>query len=349
MKIGEKTIGNGRTYIVAELSGNHNNSIDLAVETVRAVANAGADAIKLQTYTPDTMTLNLEKPEFMTRASGPWAGQALYSLYQKAYMPWEWQAPLQTVARAAGLDLFSTPFDFTAVDFLAELAVPAYKIASYEITDIPLIEHVARQNRPVIISTGIADEGDISLALEACSRAGNSDIILLKCTSEYPTPPEEANLSAIPLMRDRFGVLVGLSDHTLGMTVPIASVGLGIAMLEKHVILDRSLGGVDSTFSLDVNELREMVKAVRYVEKAMGTPSLMRSPKIEEEARNSSRSLYVARSVSKGELITPENLRSVRPGHGLHPKYYYSLIGKRFSRNAEVGTPMSFSLVEREN
>jgi len=347
MRIGKTEIGTGHTYVIAELSGNHNRSFDLAVDTIKALATTGADAIKLQTYTADTITLDVSKPEFMTRSDGPWAGQSLYSLYQKAYTPWEWHAPLQTIAHECGLDFFSSPFDFSAVDLLASLDVPAYKIASFEITDIPLIDYVARQRKPVIISTGIADESDIQLALDTCYQAGNEDVILLKCTSEYPAPPEHANLKTIPLMIERFGVQVGLSDHSLGTIVPAVSVGLGAVVIEKHVILDKNLGAVDSAFSLDPNEFREMVDAVRLAESTLGVGSLKLTPEM-AKSRLSARSLYVSQDVLEGEVITPHNLRSVRPGHGMHTKFYRALLGKHFSRDAEAGTAMSTDLVEED-
>lgn len=345
MKINQKVIGEGRTYIIAELSGNHNQDFGIAAKTVLAVASTGADAIKLQTYTADTLTLNVKDQGFMTDSDGPWAGQSLYSLYQKAYTPWEWHRPLQKIAHDHGLDFFSSPFDTSSVDFLARLDVPAYKIASFEITDIPLIEYMASKGKPVIISTGIADENDIKLALDACERSGNVDVILLKCTSEYPASIGEANLRSISLLRERFGVPVGISDHTLGTIVPLVAVTLGAAVIEKHVILDRALGGVDSSFSLSIEEFAQMVREIRSAEQALGIGSLSRTAKM-EKARCSSRSLYVVKGVVKGQLIEPCNLRSIRPGFGLHPRHYAELLGKRYAADATIGTPMSWLLVD---
>ena len=347
MRIGKREIGAGHVYIVAELSGNHNQSFDLAVETVKAAATTGADAIKLQTYTADTITLNVSRSEFMARSDGPWAGQSLYSLYQKAHTPWEWHGPLQSIARECGLDFFSSPFDSSAVELLAGLDVPAYKIASFEVTDIPLIDYVARQGKPVIISTGIADESDIRLALDTCYQAGNREVILLKCTSEYPASPEDANLNTMTILRERFGVPVGLSDHSPGSVVPVVSVGLGAVLIEKHLMLDRSLGVIDSAFSLDVNEFREMVDAVRLAESTLGVGTLELTPEM-KKSRASARSLYVTQDVRKGDEITPRNLRSVRPGHGLHTKYYGALLGKHFASDVSAGTAMSMDLVEED-
>jgi pseudaminic acid synthase len=339
MKINDKEIGVGGAYIIAELSGNHNQSIDLAIETIKAVATTGADAIKLQTYTADTITLNVDKPGFMTDSDGLWAGQTLYSLYEKAYTPWDWHPELKKVAELNGLDFFSSPFDFTSVDFLESLDVPAYKIASFEINDIPLIDYAAKKKKPMIISTGIASEADIDLAINTCKKAGNEDIILLKCTSEYPAQLEDANLRAIPFLREKFNVPVGLSDHTLGHTVPMVAAALGASIIEKHVILDKSLGGVDSAFSLDIKQFREMVNSVRDVEKSLGKSEIFLTEKI-LKARESSRSLYVVKNVKKGEIVTSENLRSIRPGYGLHTMYYYELLGKTFTKNVEIGSPM---------
>lgn len=347
MKINKKIIGGSYVYIIAELSGNHNQSIELAIETIKAVATTGADAIKLQTYTADTITLNINKPDFMTNPEGLWAGQTLYSLYEKSFTPWEWHEELKHVAEAHGLDFFSSPFDFSAVDFLANLDVSAYKIASFEITDIPLIEYAAKVGKPIIISTGIAAEEDIALAISTCRQVGNNDIILLKCTSEYPASPEDANLNSIPLMRERFGVPIGLSDHTLGTSVPVVATALGASVIEKHVILDRALGGVDATFSLDIKQFKEMVSSVRTTEKILGVGSLQRTAKM-DKARESSRSLYVTQDVKKGDLITAKNLRSIRPGFGLHTKHYFELMGRRFAVDIETGTPMALGLVADE-
>lgn len=332
-------------YIIAELSANHNQDFDLAIRTIQAAKEAGADAIKLQTYTADTMTLDSELPHFMARPDSPWAGQKLYDLYQKAYTPWEWHPKLMQAAQEVGLDCFSSPFDATAVDFLESLDVPAYKIASMEIFDIPLIRKVAAQGKPVIFSTGIAEEKDIALALETCREEGNEQLAVLKCTSAYPTPLEEVNLRTIPLLRERFGTVVGLSDHTLGTVVPVASVALGAKIIEKHFMLDKSLGGVDSSFSLDLKEFAQLVRHVRAAEKALGTASLQPSERA-AKGRKFARSLFVTQNIRKGEPFTSENLRAIRPGLGAHPKYLPEVLGKVARRDIERGTPFSLDMTE---
>ncbi len=346
IEIGGRRIGEGEpVFVVAELSANHLQDLDLALKTIEAIKESGADAVKLQTYTPDTITLNVKNEHFMIKEGTLWDGQYLYDLYKKAYTPWEWHEKLFSFARELGLVCFSSPFDKTAVDFLEGLGVPAYKIASFEIVDIPLIEYIASKGKPIIISTGIATLSDIEEAIKACKRAGNEQIILLKCVSEYPTPYEDANLRTIPNMRETFGVPVGLSDHTLGIAVPIASVALGAVMVEKHFILDRNLGGPDSAFSLEPEEFKAMVSAIRQVEKALGKVSYELTER-QKAMRKFSRSLFVAKDMKAGEVFTEENVRSVRPGVGLHPKYLRDILGKRARFDIKAGTPLSWELVE---
>lgn len=333
-----------KTFIIAEMSANHNQHLDIALETIRAAKKAGADAIKIQTYTADTLTLNCDKPDFIC-GKGLWEGQTLYSLYQKAYTPWEWHEEIFRVAKEEGLVCFSTPFDKTAVDFLEELNNPIYKIASFEITDIPLIKYIASKHKPIILSTGIAMEEDIKLALDTIYEEGNKDVTLLKCTSAYPAPIEDANLLTIPDMRQRFGVKVGLSDHTEGSTVPLAAVALGAEVIEKHFIIDRSIGGPDSAFSMNAEEFAEMVRNVRNVEKALGSVNYPTDPS-KIRGREFSRSLYVAEDMKAGDIITEQNVRSVRPGYGLHPKYLLKLVGKKVNQNLEKGDRFLINCVE---
>ncbi len=346
IEIGGRRIGEGESvFVVAELSANHLQDLDLALKTIEAIKESGADAVKLQTYTPDTITLNVKNEHFMIKEGTLWDGQYLYDLYKKAYTPWEWHEKLFNFARELGLVCFSSPFDKTAVDFLEGLGTPAYKVASFEIVDIPLIEYIASKGKPIIISTGIATLSDIEEAINACKRAGNEQIILLKCVSEYPTPYEDANLRTIPNMRETFGVPVGLSDHTLGIAVPIASVALGAVMVEKHFILDRNLGGPDSAFSLEPEEFKAMVSAIRQVEKALGKVSYELTER-QKAMRKFSRSLFVAKDMKAGEVFTEENVRSVRPGVGLHPKYLRDILGRRARFDIKAGTPLSWELVE---
>jgi len=333
-------------FIIAELSANHNQDFDIAIKTIKAAKGAGADAIKLQTYTADTITLESDKEYFKVKQGTIWDGTTLYKLYQKAYTPWEWQPKLKKYAEDLGLVCFSSPFDKSSVDFLSNLNVPAFKVASFEITDIPLIEYIASKNKPVIISTGIATLADIEEAVNACRRMGNNDIALLKCTSSYPAPIEEANLLTIPHLKDTFKVVPGLSDHTIGHSVAVASVALGARIIEKHFILDRSIGGPDSAFSMEPKEFREMVKAVREVEKALGEVNYNLTPKV-EKSKIFARSLFVVEDVKAGEVITEGNVRSIRPGNGLHPKYYKDILGKKFRKNIERGTPLSWEIVEK--
>ena len=323
-------------FIIAELSANHNGSLETAIETIKAAKRAGADAIKFQTYTADTLTLDVKNDDFKIKGGTLWDDKYLYDLYKEAFTPWDWHQQLFDVAKEEGLVCFSSPFDKTAVDFLEKLNVPAYKIASFEITDIPLIEYVASKGKPVIISTGIAEIEDIELALDACKRIGNSDIALLKCTSSYPAPIEEANMIMIADLAKRFNVISGLSDHTMGSTVPIVATVLGAKIIEKHFILDRNIGGPDADFSMDEIEFTAMVKAVREAEKAVGVVDYNLTPK-QKKGKDFSRSLYVSDDVKMGEVFTEENIRSVRPGFGLHPKYYSQLLGKTAKKDFKKG------------
>ncbi len=332
-----------RVFIIAELSANHIGSIDTAIETIKAAKRAGADCIKLQTYTADTITINSDKDDFVIKDT-IWSGRKLHELYQEAYTPWEWHEELFRVAKEEGLICFSSPFDKTAVDFLEKLYVPAYKIASFEITDIPLIEYVASKGKPIIISTGIAELEDIELAIEACKRMGNNDIALLKCTSSYPAPIEEANMAMVKDLAQRFNVISGLSDHTLGATVPIVAVCFGAKIIEKHFILDRSIGGPDASFSMNEKEFTEMVKSVREAESAIGIVNYSLTPK-QAKGKDFSRSLYVVRDINEGSLITEENVKSIRPGFGLHPKYYNIILGKIVNRNLKKGDRFSFDFI----
>jgi len=346
MKIGNRLIGGDNPcFIIAELSANHNGDLDVAIETIRAAKKTGADAIKLQTYTPDTLTIDCDNEHFKIEGGTLWDGKTLYELYGEAYTPWVWHKKLFEVAEEEGLICFSSPFDFTAVDFLEELNVPAYKIASFEIQDIPLIEYAASKGKPIIMSTGIAEEADIQLAVDTCRKAGNNDIILLKCTSSYPAPLELANLRTIPDLKSRFGVEVGFSDHTYGSLAPTVATSLGAAVIEKHFILDKSIGGPDADFSLDVEEFTDLVNKVRDTEKLLGKVSYEISEKVKNN-RKFARSLFVVEDVQRGDTITEENVRSIRPGYGLHPKYYKEILGKKFTRNINKGEPLSLEIIE---
>ncbi|SDW09598.1 pseudaminic acid synthase [Tepidimicrobium xylanilyticum] len=332
-------------FIIAEMSANHLQSYDRAVETIRKAKWAGADAIKLQTYTPDTITINCDNEYFQIKQGTIWDGTTLYKLYEEAYTPWEWQPKLKKVAEEEGLIFFSSPFDNTAVDFLEEMNVPAYKIASFEITDIPFIEYIASKGKPIIISTGIATLSDIEETLAACKRMGNSQIALLKCTSAYPSPMEDINLKVIPNMKDTFNTIVGLSDHTLGHTVALGAVALGAKIVEKHFTLDRADGGPDAKFSMEPDEFKEMVERIRDLEKALGQVTYELTEK-QRNSREHSRSLFVVKDIKKGEVFTHENVKSIRPGFGLATKYIDDILGKRARCDIKKGTPMSWDLVE---
>lgn len=327
-------------FVIAELSANHNGSLATAIETIKAAKRAGANAIKLQTYTADTITLNCKKEDFKINQGTLWDGKYLYDLYKEAYTPWEWHAQLFEVAKEEGLVCFSSPFDKTAVDFLETLNCPIYKIASFEITDIPLIEYLAKQGKPIIISTGIASYDDIHLAVETCRKVGNDNITLLKCTSSYPAPIAEANLAMMQQLAIDFKVKIGLSDHTLGSTVPVIATALGAEVIEKHFILDRSIGGPDASFSMNEIEFTAMVKAIREAEVAVGSTSYELTNK-QKEGRVFSRSLYPNCNIQKGETITKDNIRSVRPGSSLHPIFFNDIIGKKSKRNIQFGERIS--------
>lgn len=341
-KIGSRTVGaDSPTFIVAELSGNHNQDFNRAIELVHAAKESGADAIKLQTYTADTITINCNSPLFTINEGTIWDGRTLYDLYKEAYTPWDWQPKIMEEAKKLGMECFSSPFDFTSVDFLEEMNVPAYKIASYEINDIPLIRKVAKLHKPIIFATGIAYPEDIRLALDVCKEEGNEDIFLLKCVSSYPTPYEEVNLNIIPTLAKTYGCLTGLSDHTMGTAVAVASIPLGAKMIEKHLTLKRADGGPDSAFSMEPEEFKKMVEDVRIVEKALGS-SEYKLTKTQELEHGGSRSLFVVKDIKAGEILTPENIRSIRPGDGLHTKYYEEILGKAAVADLTKGTPLKW-------
>lgn len=331
-------------FIIAELSANHNGSLANAIETVRAAKRAGADCIKLQTYTANTLTIDCDKDDFIIKGT-IWEGKNYFQLYQEAFTPWEWHEELMKVAKEEGLICFSSPFDNTAVDFLEELDVPAYKIASFEITDIPLIEYVASKGKPIILSTGIAELEDIELALDACRRMGNHDIALLKCTSSYPAPIDEANMVMVKDLSERFGVISGLSDHTMGATVPVVATVFGAKIIEKHFILDRAIGGPDASFSMNEEEFTAMVKAVREAESAIGVVDYTLTEK-QAKGKDFSRSLYLVEDIKSGDVVSEKNVRSIRPGFGLHPKHLNQILGKTFVRDLSKGERMSLDLIE---
>jgi len=345
MQIGNYTISStSPVFIIAELSANHNGSLDTAIETIRAAKRAGADAIKFQTYTADTITIDSKKNDFLIKGT-IWEGRNLHSLYSEAFTPWEWHEQLFAVAKEEGLECFSSPFDPTAVELLESLNVPAYKIASFEITDIPLIELVASKGKPIIISTGIAELEDIELAIDACERMGNENIAILKCTSSYPAPIEEANMIMVKDFAERFNMIVGLSDHTIGSTAPVVATCFGAKIIEKHFILDRSIGGPDSSFSMNEAEFTEMVKAVREAEKAIGKVDYNLTDK-QKKGKDFSRSLYIVENVKSGEIITDKNIRSIRPGFGLHPRYYKDVLGKKANKDIERGERLKIEDLE---
>ena len=328
-----------KVFIIAELSANHNGSLTNAIETIRAAKRAGANAIKLQTYTANTITIDSKKSDFLINNGSIWDGKNLYELYKEAYTPWEWHPELFKVAEQEGLICFSSPFDFTAVDFLESLNVPCFKIASFEISDIPLIEYVASKGKPIILSTGIATKSDIELALSTIRKQGVNDIALLKCTSSYPAPIDEANLIMLQDYKKKFNIIPGLSDHTLGNVAPVVAVSLGAKIIEKHLIVDKKIGGPDSSFSLDENEFKEMVSNVRIAEKAIGKINYELTDK-QHNGRNFARSLYVIKDVKKGERISNDNIKSIRPGFGMHPKFLPRIIGKVFKKDIEFGTAL---------
>jgi pseudaminic acid synthase len=330
-------------FIIAEMSANHGQDYDQAVRIIHAAHAAGADAVKLQTYTPDTITLDCDN-EFFRIKGTIWEGRTLHDLYGEAFTPWEWQPRLKEVADDLGILLFSTPFDFSAVDFLEAMDVPCHKIASFELVDLPLIRKVAATGKPVIMSTGMASEAEIAEAVDAFRSAGGSELALLKCTSAYPAPPEEMNLRTIPYLAERFGVVAGLSDHTLGIDMPIAAVALGARVIEKHLCLSRALGGPDASFSMEPDEFASMVRSVRNVEQGLGTISFELTEK-QMASAVFRRSLFAAQDIKAGETLTPDNVRSVRPGHGLHPKHFDDIIGQTAKAAIRKGTPLSWELI----
>ncbi len=335
------------TFIIAELSANHGGDINIALETIRAAKRSGANAIKLQTYTADTITLKSKKSHFKINQGTHWDGQYLHDLYSSASLPWEWHQKLFEEAHKQDLVCFSSPFDKSAVDFLEELNCPIYKIASFEITDIPLIGYVASKGKPIIISTGIADINDVQLAIDTCKEFGNEQITILKCTSAYPAAPEDANLLTIPDIQKRFGVKAGLSDHTLGIEAAVVATALGATVIEKHFILDKSIGGPDAHFSLDEKEFKQMVDAVRKTELMMGEVDYEMTEK-KKLSRQFSRSLFVVDDIKAGELITHQNVRSIRPGFGLHPKFLPEVLGKKVLQNLEKGTPLELKHIDNK-
>ncbi len=343
MKISNFDLQKDGVYIIAELSANHNGSLQTALDTIKASKEIGANAIKLQTYRADTITLNSNKEDFIISGGTLWDGKNLYELYDEAHTPWEWHKELFTYAKEIGIDIFSSPFDKSAVDFLEQFDPPAYKIASFEITDYELVRYTASKGKPIIISTGIATLEEIEDVVSICKEEGNEDIVLLKCTSAYPAPLEEANLIMIEDLAERFGVVSGFSDHTLGITASVAAVALGAKVIEKHFILDKSIGGMDADFSLDKEEFAQMVQAVRNTEKLLGKVDYAMNKK-KQKSREFSRSLYVTKDIKKGEVFTEENIKSVRPGYGLHPKYLKDVLGEKAKRDL-----YAFSRLQRDD
>lgn len=347
-KIGNRPLGHGHpTYVIAELSANHGQDFDLTVRTIEAMKASGADAVKVQTYTADTMTIASDKPPFLIGGGTIWDGRTLHDLYQEAYMPWDWQPKLKQIANDMGMDFFSTPFDASAVDFLESMEVPVHKVASFELVDLPLLRKIAATKKPVIMSTGMSTLEEISEAVETLRVAGSGPLVLLKCTSAYPATPEEMDLRTIQDMAQRFQTPVGLSDHTLGSTVAVAAVALGACVVEKHFILSRSMPGPDSSFSMEPDEFREMVDAIRITERALGRVNYDVSPK-EMKSRVFRRSLFAVADIAAGELFTAENVRVIRPAHGLHPRELDRVLGKRARAAVERGTPLSWDLVDAD-
>lgn len=342
--IGERLVGRGHpTYIIAEMSANHGQSFEQAVKILEAAKAAGADAVKLQTYTPDTLTIDCSNEHFQIKGT-LWNGRTLYDLYGEAYMPWEWQPKLREIAMRAGLEVFSTPYDETAVDFLEVMGVPAHKVASFEVVDLPLLRKIARTGKPVIMSMGMATLAEIDEAVRTCRETGGTQLALLKCTSAYPAPPDEANLRTIPNLAEAFGVPVGLSDHTLGIAVPVAATALGACIIEKHLTLSRAAGGPDSAFSLEPGEFKTMVDAVREAEKALGEVHYGVS-EAEAKSRVFRRSLFVVKDIKRGQQFNRDNVRSIRPGFGLHTRYLEDILRRRASRDVARGTPLTWDLI----
>lgn len=348
-RIGKTEVGAGKpVYLIAELSANHGQKFEKAERLVAAAKEAGADAVKLQTYTPDTMTINSERKYFRIGGGTLWDGRTLHDLYAEAFTPWEWQPKLKKIAEDAGMDLFSSPFDETAVDFLEGMGVPAYKVASFELVDLPLIRKMAATGKPMIMSTGMATVDEIEEALRTAREAGAREIALLKCTSEYPSPAEEMNLRGIPELARRFGVPVGLSDHTMGIAAPVAAVALGACIIEKHLTLARADGGPDGAFSLEPREFASMVDAVRVAEKALGEARIGLRER-EGSSKVFRRSLFVVEDVKRGEKFTSKNVRSIRPAHGLHTRYLEQVLGRCATRDIERGSPLEWTMVSGED
>ncbi len=340
MQIGKRKIGKGQpVFVIAEISGNHNQDINRAYAIIDAAAEAGADAVKLQTYTPDTITIDSDQEYFVVRYKNPdWKGKTLFQLYGEAYTPWDWQPKLKEYAEKKGLICFSSPFDTTSVDFLEKMHVPAYKVASPEVVDVPLLERIGKTKKPVIMSRGMAKPDELRFAIKTLKGSGTKEVAILHCVSAYPAIPEEMNLATIPDISKRFNVVAGLSDHTLGIEVPVAAVALGALIIEKHLTMKRFDGGPDASFSLEPSEFKAMVSAIRITEKSVGKPMYTL---LAEENILGRKSLFIVKDVKKGDLFTPENVRSIRPGHGLAPKYYKKVIGKRAKMDAKRGTPLS--------
>tara|TARA_A100001015_G_scaffold133674_1_gene148325 strand:- start:668 stop:1711 length:1044 start_codon:yes stop_codon:yes gene_type:complete len=347
MKVKDYEIGQDhKPFIIAEMSGNHNQSLDRALQIVEAAAKTGAHALKIQTYTPDTMTLDINEREFyISDSKSLWKGNSLYNLYKEAHTPWEWHKPIFDRANELGIIAFSSPFDHTAVDFLEDLNAPLYKIASFENTDIPLIKKVAATGKPMIISTGMASTAELDETVSAARNAGCKDLILLKCTSTYPATPENTNISTIPHMKSLYNCEVGLSDHTMGVGVSVASVALGATVIEKHFTLNRSDGGVDSTFSLEPGEMENLVIETERAWQSKGKISYGATD-AEKKSLVFRRSLYIVEDLNKGETLSEKNVRAIRPGLGLPPKYFEIIIGKKVTKDVKVGTPLSWDLVK---
>lgn len=345
IKIKDRQVGDGApVYIVAEMSANHHQSFEQAVRILEAAKESGADAVKLQTYTPDTMTIHCDNQDFRLAKNTPWAGYNLYDLYEEAYTPWDWQPRLKEIAAELELDFFSTPFDHTAVDFLENLGIPVYKIASFELVDLELIRRVARTGKPIILSTGMATLGEIDEAVRTAREAGATQIALLKCNSAYPAPPQEMHLRTIPHLAQAFDVPVGLSDHTLELAVPVAAVTLGACIIEKHFVLSRQTPGPDTAFSLEPQEFKAMVEAIRVTEKALGEVHYQITEQ-ESSSKSFRRSLFVVKDMAAGETFSSENIRSIRPGHGLPPRYLQAILGRTAATDIKRGTPLNWQLI----
>lgn len=346
--VGYSIENKNHVFIIAEMSANHMQDIERAKKIIAEAKNAGADAVKIQTYRPDTITVDCYGDEFLCTPGNPWDGMNLYELYESAYTPWEWHGELFDYAKKIGIPMFSTPFDLSAVDFLRQFDMPAYKIASYEINDIPLIKKTAKEMKPIIISTGLAALSDIELAVNTCRNVGNNQITLLKCVSEYPTPYEDINLKTMINMRETFGCEVGLSDHSLGSCVSVAAVALGAKVIEKHFTLCRAEGGADAVFSMEPKEFSQMVEDIRNIEKAVGNVKYDLTDR-QKESKKRSRSLYIVEDIKMGEKLNEQNMKSIRPGYGIHTKYYEMLLGKRVKKDLKKGTALDWSYIEDES